>query len=90
MYNPNTKAEQLKTLSKLAEVLAKLHLIQKKYIICVRDINLLFDVIKLENYVGNPVLKKPSDGKIFELKESQNLTNISRIRNLKSKQYTFW
>ena len=90
MYNPNTKAEQLKTLSKLAEVLAKLHLFQKNNIICARDINLLFDVIKLENYVGNPVLKKPSDGKIFKLKESQNLTNIWRIRNPKSEQYTFW
>ena len=35
-------------------------------------------------------LKKHSVGKIFELKEIYNLTEIFRIRNPKAKQYTFW
>ena len=34
-------------------------------------------------------LKKRSVGKIFELKEIYNLTEILRIRDLEPKQYTF-
>ena len=45
--------------------------------------------IKLESYGGNPVSKKRSVGKIFELKETYNLMDIWRIRNPKAKQYTF-
>ena len=44
---------------------------------------------KLERYEGNPVFKKRSVGKIFELKETYNLTDIWRIRNPKAKQYKF-
>ena len=88
LYNPNTEAEQLKTLSKLKEMLTKLHLTQNNNIICAGDFNLLFN-IKLESYGGNPVFKKRSVRKIFELKETYNLTDIWRIRNPKAKQYTF-
>ena len=70
LYNPNTEAEQLKTLSKLTEMLTKLHLIQNNNIICAGDFNLFFNV-KLESYGGNPVFKKRSVGKIVELKETQ-------------------
>ena len=70
LYNPNTEAEQLKTLSKLTEMLTKLHLIQNNNIICAGDFNLFFNV-KLESYGGNPVFKKGSVGKIVELKETQ-------------------
>ena len=87
-YNPDTEAEQLKTLSKLTEMLTKLHLTQNNNIICAGDFNLLFN-IKLESYGGNPVFKKRSVRKIFELKETYNLTDIWRIRNPKAKQYTF-
>ena len=88
LYNPNTEAWQLKTLSKLTEMLTKLHLTQNNNIICAGDFNLLFN-IKLEGYGGNPVFKKRSVRKIFELKETYNLTDIWRIRNPKAKQYTF-
>ena len=88
LYNPNTEAEQLKTLLKLKEMPTKLHLTQNNNIICAGDFNLLFN-IKLESYGGNPVFKKRSVGKIFELKETYNLTDIWRIRNPKAKQYTF-
>ena len=43
LYNPNTKAEQLKTLSKLKQMLTKLHLTQNNDIICAEDFNLLFN-----------------------------------------------
>ena len=57
LYNPNTEAEQLKTLSKLMEMLTKLRLTQNNYIICVGDLDFLFNV-KLEHYRGNAVYKK--------------------------------
>ena len=71
------------------EMLTKLHLSQNNTIICVGDFNLLFN-IKLESYGGNPVFKKRSVRKGFELKETYDLTDIWRIRNPKAKQYTFW
>ena len=70
-------------------MLTKLHLTQNNIIICAGDFNLLFN-IKLERYRGNLVFKKRSVGKIFELKETYNLTDIWRMRNPKAKQYTFW
>ena len=66
-----------------------LHLTQNNNIICIGDFNLLFN-IKLESYGGNPVFKKNYVGKIFELKETHNLTDIWRIINPKANQYTFW
>ena len=65
-----------------------LHLTQNNNIICIGDFNLLFN-IKLESYGGNPVFKKNYVGKIFELKETHNLTDIWRIINPKANQYTF-
>ena len=88
LYNPNTEAEQLKTLSKLTEMLTKLYLTENNNIICAGDFKLFFNV-KLGSYGGNPVFRKCSVEKIFELKETYNLTDIWRIRNPKAKQYTF-
>ena len=45
--------------------------------------------VKLENSGENPVFKKRSAGKTFQLKETYNLTDIWGIRNRKAKQYTF-
>ena len=69
-------------------MVTKLHLTQNNNIICAGDFNLFFNV-KLESYGGNPVFKKRSVGKIVELKETYNLTDIWRIKNPKTKQYTF-
>ena len=68
-------------------MLTRLHLTQNN-IICAGDFNLLFN-IKLESYGGNPVFKKCSVRKIFELKETYFLTDIWRIKSPKAKQYTF-
>ena len=63
LYNPNTEAEQLKTLSKLAEMLTKLHLTQNNNIICAGDFNLFFNV-KLELFnVKIQFLKNALSGK---------------------------
>ena len=88
LYNLNTEAEQLKTPSKLTEMLTKLHLTQNNNVICAGDFNLFFNV-KLESSGENPVFKKHSVGKTFELKETYNLTDFWRLRNPKAKQYTF-
>ena len=57
LYNPNTEAEQLKTLLKLEELLTKLHFTQNNNISCAGDFNLLFN-IKLASCGGNSVFKK--------------------------------
>ena len=88
LYKPNIVTEQLKTLSKLTEILNKLYLTQNNNIICAGDFSLLFNV-KLESYEGNPVFEKRSVGKTSELKETYNLADIWRIKIPKAKQYTF-
>ena len=53
--------------------------------VCARDFKSLFN-IKLESCEGNPVFKKRSIEKIFELKKAYNLTDIWKMRNPKAKQ----
>ena len=52
------------------------------------DLNLLFDS-KLDAEVGNPNMKKKSSAKHIEHKESYDLCDIWRVRNMKSRQFTF-
>ena len=69
-------------------MLNKLHLTQNNNIICAGVLNLLSN-LKLEYYGGNTVFEN-TIRKIFELKETYNLTDIGRITNPRAKQYTFW
>ena len=62
LYNPNTEAEQLKTLSKLTEMLTKLYLTQTNNIVCAGDFNLLFN-IKLRVMEEIQFLKNVLSGK---------------------------
>ena len=52
------------------------------------DFNLFFDS-KLDAPGGNPTMKKKSLAKLIELKESYGLCDIWRVRNMKSRQFTF-
>ena len=52
------------------------------------DFNLLFDS-KLDAQGGNPTMKKKSLAKLIKLKESYDLCQIWRVRNLKSRQFIF-
>ena len=52
------------------------------------DFNFFFNT-HLEAIGGNPKLKKNSVTKFIELKEKYYLCDIWRIRNLKTKRYTF-
>ena len=53
-----------------------------------RDFNLFFDT-NYEAQCGNSTLKKISVAKLIHIKESQELCDIWRVRNLKKKQFTF-
>ena len=52
------------------------------------DFNLLFGS-KLDAQGGNPIMKNKSLAKLIELKESYDLCDIWRVRNMKSRQSTF-
>ena len=54
----------------------------------VGDFNFLFDS-KLDAEGGNPTTKKKSLAKLTELKKSYDLCDIWRVRNMKSRQFTF-
>ena len=66
-------------------MLTKLYLTQNNNKVCAGDFKSLFN-IKLESCEGNPVFKKRSIEKIFELKKAYNLTDIWKMRNSKAKQ----
>ena len=53
-----------------------------------RDFNLFSDS-KLNAQCENPTIKKTSLAKLIELKESHDLCDIWRVRNTKSKWFTF-
>ena len=91
LYNGNNEPEQLNLLESLSKILKDFQvkkISSEKNIIFTGDFNLLFDQ-KLESAGGNPILKKLVASKLIELKESLNLCDIWRIRNHKSKAFTF-
>ena len=59
-----------------------------KQLVIAEDFSLFFNS-KLEVKGGNPTLKKKSLAKIIELKEIYDLRDIWRVRNTKSKGFTF-
>ena len=59
-----------------------------KQIVLAGDFNFFFDT-SLESYGGKPTLKKKSIAKFIELKEKFDLCDIWRIRNPKTKRFTF-
>ena len=59
-----------------------------KHIALGGDFNFFFDT-SLYSYGGRPTMKKKSIAKNIELKEKLDLCDIWRIRNTKTKRYTF-
>ena len=88
LYNGNTEPEQLNILESLSKILKDFLDLSEKNSIFAGDFNLLFDQ-KLESGGGNPILKKLALSKLIELKKSLNVCDIWRIRNPKSKAFTF-
>ena len=85
IYNPNSETEQVATLHDLDKMLETIKDLHEKQIVLAGDFNFFFDTL-LESYGGKPTLKKTSIAKFIEL---INLCEIWRIRNPKTKIFTF-
>ena len=88
LYNANTENEQIDVLSSLSKLLEDFDISLTKQLVMAGDFNLFFNS-KLEAQGGNPTLKKKSLAKLIELKETYDLCDIWRVRNTKSKRFTF-
>ena len=88
LYNANTENEQIDVLSSLSKLLEEFDISLTKQLVMAGDFNLFFNS-KLEGQGGNPTLKKKSLAKLIELKETYDLCDIWRVRNTKSKRFTF-
>ena len=86
LYNANTEKEQLDT--KLPKMLNSIPNIMNKNVILGGDFNLFFNTSH-ETHGRNPILKKKSLEKLIKIKETLDLCDIWRIRNPKSKRFTF-
>ena len=87
LYNGNTESKKLNILDSLSDILKDFQDSSEKNIFA-GNFNMLFDQ-KLASAGRNPILKKLAVSKLIELKKSLNLRDIWRIRNLKSKAFTF-
>ena len=87
-YNANTECNQIKTLNTLSSMIKNICPDNDKKIIFAGDLNFFFNT-KLETKGGNPTFKRKSVGLFIEIKETYNLCDIWRIRNPKSKTFTF-
>ena len=88
IYNANNKLDQVKTLTDLSEILECVNNIQNKNIILGGDFNIIFDSF-LDAQGGKPILKKHTVAKTIQIKQRLNLADIWRIRNPKTKRFTF-
>ena len=83
-----TETEQVMTLLDFGKMSETTKNLSDKHIVSAGDFNSFFDT-SLESYGGKPTLKKKSIAKFFELKEKFDLWDVWRIRNPKTKRYTF-
>ena len=88
IYNANNELDQVKTLTDLSEILDCVVDIQNKNKIFGGDFNVTFDSF-LEAQEGKPILKIHTLAKTIQIKEKLNLVDIWRIRNPKTKRFTF-
>ena len=88
LFNANTEKEQIDVLNNMSVLLEKFDKIKKTQLIMTGDFNLFFDS-KLDAQGGNPTIKKKTLAKLIELKENYDLRDILRVRNTKSKRFTF-
>ena len=70
------------------ELLEEFDISLTKQLVMAGDFNLFFN-LKLKVQGGNPTLKKNFLAKLIEFKETYDLCDIWRVRNTKSKRFTF-
>ena len=85
VYNANSETEQVATLHDFDKMLETIKDLHEKQIVLAGDFNFFFDTL-LESYGGKPTLKNTSIAKSIEF---INLCDIRRIRNPKTKRFTF-
>ena len=88
LYNENNQKDQLKLLQDLDAKLDSINISNDTNIVFAGDLNFYFDR-HLEAVGGNPTSKPQSVAKFINIKEKLNLCDIWRIRNPKTKRYTF-
>ena len=88
IYNANNELDQVKTLTDLSQILDCVDDIQNKDIIFGGDFNIIFDSF-YDAQGGSPILKKHTLAKTVQIKEKLNLVDIWRIRNPRTKSFTF-
>ena len=86
--NLHTETEQVATLLNIDKMLETIKDLYDKQIVLAGDFNFFFDK-SLDSYGGKSTLKKKAIAKFIELKEKLDLCDIWRIRNPKTKRYTF-
>ena len=88
IYNDNIETEQVKTLTKLNEMLDNFENIHDFEIVMGGDWNVIFDKV-LDAKGGNPSLKFQSLSEISKLSNKFGLCDIFRIRHPNKKNFTF-
>ena len=88
LYNPNTENEQVEVLISLLTMMKTIDINENTNLLLAGDFNVFFNT----NVVcsgGNPSFKQKSVAKLIEIIETFNLCDIWRIRNPKTKRFTF-
>ena len=88
LYNANTETEQVSVLNNLSSLLEKFDVTLEKNLIFTGDFNLFLNS-KFDAKGGKPAIKKKSIAKLIQLKESDDLCDIWRIRNTATSTFTF-
>ena len=82
LYNPNTENEQVEVLNTLLTMMKTIDISENTNLLPAGDFNVFCNG-------GNPSFKQKSFAKLIEIIETFNLCDIWRIRNPKTKRFTF-
>ena len=88
LYNPNTENEQVEVLNTLLTMMKTIDINENTNILLAGDFNVFFNT-NLECCGGNPSFKQKYVEKLIEIIQTFNLCDIWRIRNPKTKRFTF-
>ena len=88
IYNPHTRKYQVKTFLGLSKILETIKDFSGKHIVLAGYFNFFFDT-SLDSHGSKTTLRKKSIVNFTELKEKFDLCDIWRMRNPKTKRYTF-
>ena len=88
VYDADTKTEQVATLLDLDKMLETIKDLYDKQLVLAGNFNFFFNT-SLKSYGGKSTLKNKYITKFIKLKEKFDLCDIWKIRNPKTRRYTF-